>query len=352
MPDYRIVPYDPAYYLEATRGLRLVIDPSIAAQLYAECEGVAYAGLIDGGVAIVAGCAIISPGVGEAWAIVTDLGRRHPAWITKNVIRGLRQTIMSRRLHRVQAKVVSEFYVGRLWIERMGFEEEGTLRRADPEGRDLTMYALLPTLPTRHIDGDGMVHVWRGQTEYIEVGDRLLPVIAGGTGAEIALIAIAAVGTAITAYSAYSQGQAQAAAQRYNARLAENQAVAARNAAQVEARQRMERYRRIQGANRATIGAAGLEEAGSPLLVMADNAAQAEMDVALVKYRGELGAMSFQDEARLRRFGGGVAGRSGAFGAGSTLLSGAYNIGSRFYTPSSGAASPVSPGPVGGLGSF
>jgi hypothetical protein len=332
MKDYRVIPYEAAHYLEAVRGVRLVVDPHVAARAYAETDGVAYTGLVDGAVAVVAGIVIVSPGVGEAWAVLTDVGRAHPKFATASVIRGCRRIIVARRLRRVQARVVSAFYAGRLWAERMGFREEGTMLRAGPSGEDMTMYALLADLPERAVDSDGLTHVWRHGVEHLDVDGRLVPMISGGGGyGEIIFAVVAAVGTAVSAYSAYSQGQAQASAQRYNAKLAENQAAGARNAADVEASQRLEHYRRVQAQNRANVGAAGVTEAGSPLLVMADNAAQAEMDAQLVRYRGELGATTYQGEANLRRYGAGRAEAGGYLGAGSTLLSGAYDIGSRYY---------------------
>lgn len=150
--------------------------------------------------------------------------------------------------------------------------------------------------------------------------------ISGGYGiGAVGLITIAAtvISTAVGVYSAYQQGQAQQKAAKYNAKVAENQAIAARNAAAVREQQHREQVRRLHATQRAVSGASGVTEEGSPLLVMADTLEQAELDAQRIRYGGEVSAAGFESQARLSRFQGQQAAQAGLIGAGSTLLSGA-----------------------------
>lgn len=139
----------------------------------------------------------------------------------------------------------------------------------------------------------------------------------------IAAIAVAVVAAAAGAYSAYAQGQAQAAAARYNARVAENNATNSRNAAAVEAQVRGEHYRRQMASQRAAIGASGIApDEGSPLLVQMDSAEQASLDLARVRYAGEVRASNYGAEQNLQKYYAKQYVQAGYVGAGTALLGG------------------------------
>lgn len=151
------------------------------------------------------------------------------------------------------------------------------------------------------------------------------PIRGGYEIGAVGLITIAAtvISTAVGVYSAYSQGQAQQKAAKYNAKVAQNQAEMARNAAAVREQQHRENVRRLSATQRANAGMSGVTTEGSPLLVMADTLEQAELDAQRIRYGGEVSATGFESQARLSRFQGDQASRAGMIGAGSTLLSGA-----------------------------
>ena len=143
--------------------------------------------------------------------------------------------------------------------------------------------------------------------------------------------AAAVAGTGVAVYSAYQQGQQAQAAGKYNARVAQNQALAAQQAAALRAEQVRERARRIESINVTRAASGGIvPTAGSPLFVMADNAMQAELEAQRVQYGGELEATGFESQARLARYGAGRASEAGMYRAGSTLLSGAVQ-GAQIY---------------------
>lgn len=152
------------------------------------------------------------------------------------------------------------------------------------------------------------------------------------TGVETALIIAAAVAAAGSAYGIYASGQAQQAAGEYNAEVAEQQAVAARGSAAVDEEASRERSRRLQAAARAAYGASGVaQDEGSPLLVMMDNAAQAELEAQRIRYGGELAATGYGNQATLARTQGRQAAEAGTVGAGISLLSSGASIGTRWY---------------------
>lgn len=140
----------------------------------------------------------------------------------------------------------------------------------------------------------------------------------------IAAAVAAVIGAAVSAYGAYSNTQAQAAAARYNAKLATNQSINAANQANVEIERRRELYARQMGAQRAAIGASGIEGSeGSPLLLEVDSAEQAALDLERVKYEGEIKSTAYQSEVNLQKFAAKTAVRQGYVSAGASLLSGA-----------------------------
>jgi hypothetical protein len=125
----------------------------------------------------------------------------------------------------------------------------------------------------------------------------------------------------------YASSEQRAAANRYNEKLAKNAAQAATNAAAVEMANRRERYQRLLASQRAAIGASGVTEEGSPLLVEMDSAEQAALDLARVRYSGELHSTAYTQEAQLEKFKT-RAGRQGTYvrGAayGASILADAY----------------------------
>ena len=153
--------------------------------------------------------------------------------------------------------------------------------------------------------------------------------ITGGYGAEAPAI-IAAVGAAaavagagVTAYAAHAQGQAQEEAADFNAKVAKNNAIAAEQAAAIEAEQKREHYRRLMGTQRARQGASGVEiSSGSPLLVQLDQAEQAALALSTTQYGGGVRAQGFNAEAELEGFSGSQAARAGTLTAGASILTG------------------------------
>ena len=125
-------------------------------------------------------------------------------------------------------------------------------------------------------------------------------------------MAMAAVGGVMQAGALASQSRAENAAAQFNARSAEQEA------ASKESLIRNQAARQI-GTIRSQIGKSGATSAGTPLLVLAESAANAEIDALNARYTGER-------QAALYRVGGANAKAQGRVMAGASLLSSASKI--------------------------
>src|SRR5262249_17978648 len=127
------------------------------------------------------------------------------------------------------------------------------------------------------------------------------------------------------AIGALQSGENAQKAASYNAALARQQADATLSQTAADA----DRQRRLglltQGRARAGYGASGITVAGSPLDVLAASAAENELDVQTINYRGNLRAAGLRDEAALDEFSGRTARQQSYISATAALLGGAAN---------------------------
>ena len=148
---------------------------------------------------------------------------------------------------------------------------------------------------------------------------------------------VALIGVAVSTYAAYEQAETQQKFAKYNAKVAENQAAGERMRAGVAANQQREAHRRLIANQRAQYGVSGVDVAsGSPLLVIADSAKQAELDAQIILAGGEARGIGFEAQAGLSRFQGRQAAAAGYANAGSTLLSGTGSVLTRYYKRTGG----------------
>lgn len=143
-----------------------------------------------------------------------------------------------------------------------------------------------------------------------------------------ALIAMMAISTAVSVASAVMQGQQASRAAKYNARVAENNAIAARQTAEFEEARQRQRASRVLASQRAALGASGVALEGSPLLAMADSAEQAELDALAIRYSGSVEEARHKSQAAADRLQASAARRAGYFGAATSLLRGMTSMAS------------------------
>ena len=137
----------------------------------------------------------------------------------------------------------------------------------------------------------------------------------------------AAASAAISAVGAIQQGETARKTADYQAAVAENNAIAARQQAELEERQQREKSLRLMSTQRARAAKGGvLADQGSPLFVNLDTGEAAEIDALNIRRGGQLRATDFQSQAALGRFRGEAEEQAGYLKSGSTLLSGVSNL--------------------------
>jgi len=87
-----------------------------------------YSGFIDGSYAFSAGI-INNLGMGTVWVYTTPLIEKHPIWFTKSIKNLLNAGTDLYKFERVQATVLKENVKAQKWIEYLGFEKEGLMRK-------------------------------------------------------------------------------------------------------------------------------------------------------------------------------------------------------------------------------
>ena len=123
-------------------------------------------------------------------------------------------------------------------------------------------------------------------------------------------IGLFAAGVTLSAVGKYQEGKTAKEAHDYNAKIAEE------GGAFEEAESR-KRWKRLMGQQLALYAKAGVDiSSGSPLLIMSQTAAEAELEALNIRYAGE-------NVADVERWYGKKAKRAGEIGAFSNLLTGA-----------------------------
>lgn len=161
------------------------------------------------------------------------------------------------------------------------------------------------------------------------------------TGIEVAAAA-ALVSGVVGAVGAVSQANAEADAlsssadiQEFNAQVAENDAIAARQSAEFEESRQRRRDKRILASQKAAFGAAGVTAEGSPLTVIQDSAEEGEIDALAIRYSGSIQEARAKSAAAAER----ASARATRVQAKNTRSGGLAKAGTSLLTGVSGVAS-------------
>ncbi len=182
-------------------------------------------------------------------------------------------------------------------------------------------------------------------------------------------VILLAAGTALKATSEIKEGKMASQAELYNAAIASSQAESAKVAGEFERatitqagateQRQIERAKgQTASTQKARFAAAGVRRIGSPIEVMADTAAQFELDLAASRYNTRLGITQskygqdvdvarFTSEAKGRKQMAKFRRRAGYLRAGSTILTAAGSSGAFKGANFSGGGAGVS-GSAGG----
>ena len=150
----------------------------------------------------------------------------------------------------------------------------------------------------------------------------------------IAAIASTVIGAGVSAASAVQQGKSAQNLANYNAQIAQNDAIAARQKAEFDARAQERQAKLFAGTQRASMAGTGGE-----LLDMGDvrdmSAEEAELENLAIRYGGEMGYRAGQQKATVASFEGAVAKQKATGQAASSLLTGASSsaqLGAKYFS--------------------
>ncbi len=152
----------------------------------------------------------------------------------------------------------------------------------------------------------------------------------------IPMVATVAMGL-LSAQAQYQSGRAQQRAYEQRARIDEADAQAARERGILEEGQSRERTKRLLGEQRALYGKAGVAlSSGSPLLVLAETAAEGEEEAMAIRAGTNAAYTRGMSQAGLNRFYGRSAYSAGKVGAATTFLNSLAQAGTSYAQYSSG----------------
>lgn len=148
--------------------------------------------------------------------------------------------------------------------------------------------------------------------------------MAIATGTLLTIAAVAAIaGAGVAVYGQQQAAKSQSALMNYNARLREQEAADAQRDARIRANQQREANRRFIGAQRARGGTSGvMQDTGSPLEVLADNAQNLEMAALDTERTGNIQAGQLRQQAVFDRFGAKSVRRGANYASAGTILGG------------------------------
>jgi len=129
-------------------------------------------------------------------------------------------------------------------------------------------------------------------------------------------------GAGLSAYGSIQAGKAQQQQSEYNAKVAENNAIAQSQETDYQIDRLRENQKRSQSAQLAAIGKSGLSVEGSFEDVINDSNISQDLDALALQYRGNTAVNRFSAQAELQRATGKNARSESKFGAVSSILSG------------------------------
>lgn len=175
----------------------------------------------------------------------------------------------------------------------------------------------------------------------------------GFSAATYAAIAAAAslAGAGVSAISSVQQGKSAQNLANYNAQIAQNDAIAARQKAEFDATAQERQAKLFAGTQRASMAGTGGE-----LLDMGDvidmSAEEAELENLAIRYGGEMGYRAGQQRATIAGFEGSVAKQKAQGQAASSLLTGLSSAASMGAKYNSSTVKPPTAGPYDISGPF
>ena len=100
-------------------------------------EGNSFSGVVDNNVIACGGIMDIWQGRGVAWMLLSS---NISKWFLK-IDRAIRVQIAQSDLQRLEAYCYCDHLEGKRWLELLGFQQEGIMKKFTPDGKDHYLYA-------------------------------------------------------------------------------------------------------------------------------------------------------------------------------------------------------------------
>lgn len=155
-------------------------------------------------------------------------------------------------------------------------------------------------------------------------------------GAETAALAIIAASSGMQAYGAIKAGKDQKRAESFNADIARQRAVVARQKGALDVARQRKQAERFKSRQVALAAKSGVAFTGSPLEVFADTAGELELDAMIIQYNSEVEAKRAEFDATMAGFRGKMAVSEGYARAGNILLQQSASFATQYYGAKTG----------------
>jgi hypothetical protein len=121
-------------------GLAVVPNSKEQLQFYMD-TGICYTGMVGDKVVMIGGVSVTWPGVGFVWLLTSDLVKEHKAFFHRTCLNIIEKGIVKYKLHRVDTAIMKDHEVSLKWANRLGFQQEGIMKKYDSEGNDYCLFA-------------------------------------------------------------------------------------------------------------------------------------------------------------------------------------------------------------------
>jgi hypothetical protein len=118
---------------------RMIIENPETWKMMAE-RSEAYSVFVNGDILFSGGILMLQEGFGEAWLLCSVLVYIYPLTVYRMASRLLNKTIEDCNLYRVQATPRTNWSTGYRFVESLGFQREGVLRKYGLDREDCYMY--------------------------------------------------------------------------------------------------------------------------------------------------------------------------------------------------------------------
>jgi hypothetical protein len=173
---------------------------------------------------------------------------------------------------------------------------------------------------------------------------------AAAAGAAVTATAVGVIGAGLSVYGQMQQAETAKAMGKYNAKLAENQALQTEMDAHENIRRQRSQNERLLATQRSRFAKAGVVEEGTPLELLAETAGTLELATLDYSRQQSQQATSLRAQGAADRAMGANQARAAYIGAGASLLSGIGSAaGGAYQLNQAGAFNSANPNTMAGM---